>query len=74
MAAVVLQAGGVVDDPVRDAVVRSSAGEVREAAAVLDPAEQDRLVADPRRPGVHHRVDGVRPALRREHRIPRDGA
>ena len=66
---VVGQARTVVDDPVRHPIPRAGAREVREAATVLDAAEEHDLVVDACRACVHHRVDGIRPALRRQHRI-----
>ena len=40
--------GCVVDDPVREAVVRPGDGQMAEAAAILDPAEQHGLAVDQR--------------------------
>jgi hypothetical protein len=67
--AVVGERGAIVDDPVRGAVGGARAREVREAAAVLDAAQQHRPVTDPGRTRVHDGVDRVGPALRREQRV-----
>jgi hypothetical protein len=69
--AVVAEGGVVVDDPVGRAVRRAGAGQMREAAPVLDAAEQHRLVVHRGGAGVHHRVDRIGPVLRGQQRIAR---
>ena len=61
-----------VDDPAVDAVGRSRGAEVRVAAAILDPAEQQRrAVGEPRRAGVEDGVRRIRPVRRRQDRVVR---
>ena len=62
--------GSASIDPAVDAVARSGGTQMRMAAPVLDPAqEQRRAVLKSRRPGVEHGVCRVRPVSRRQNGI-----
>ena len=59
-----------IDRPAIDAVARSGGTQMRMAAPVLDPAEeQGRAIPKSSRPGVEHRVCRVRPVSRRQNGI-----
>jgi hypothetical protein len=58
-----------VDNPVGEAVGAARHAEVREARAVLDADEQERLAFELRRRGVEDRVHHVRPIVGRQDRV-----
>jgi hypothetical protein len=58
-----------VDEPVREAVLRSSHRQVADPPTVFDPAQQHRGAFHLGGAGVQHGVDGVRPPVRRQQRV-----
>ena len=60
-----------IEPPAADTIGAARDVELGDAAQVLDPGQQDGLVADARRSGVERRVGRVRDVIRRQDRILR---